>query len=183
MVIYVKGALEICMRMVKLENMRRTFYFYLISFIIFLIDQITKLIAVKNLKEGIPLPLNSFFDFTLIYNTGAAFSILANNSGWQKWFLITVTSVISIILCVMIKRVKNNISYAMGLSLILGGAIGNLYDRLLFGKVTDFLSFHLNSFYWPAFNVADSSICCGAFLLIYYELKESFFKKKIKQNE
>jgi signal peptidase II len=111
-------------------------------------------------------------DFTLRYNPGAAFSFLADQSGWQRYFLTGLASVVSIVLAVWIYRLKpSERILGVGLALVLGGALGNLYDRVVLGHVVDFISFHWNDWYFPAFNIADSAISVGAVLLII----DSFF--------
>jgi signal peptidase II len=114
------------------------------------------------------------FNFTLAYNYGAAFSFLADAGGWQRWFFTGLAAVFSVVISVWIARLKPTAKLeAISLSLILGGAVGNLIDRLLFGYVIDFLDIYYGSYHWPAFNIADSAICVGAVLLIL----DSFRKK------
>ena len=114
---------------------------------------------------GDHLTVNSFFDLVRYHNTGAAFSFLADAGGWQKLFFSVVSSIaITVIIYLLNKHAKQKL-FCIGLALVLGGAIGNLYDRLTLGYVVDFLYFHYENFYWPAFNVADSAICVGVALL------------------
>ena len=106
-------------------------------------------------------------DFTLRYNPGAAFSFLADHDGWQRYFLSGLAAVVSVILAVWIYRLKPQEKLlGVGLALVLGGALGNLYDRVVLGHVVDFISFHWNDWYFPAFNIADSAISAGAVALI-----------------
>jgi signal peptidase II len=115
-----------------------------------------------------------YFNFTLAYNYGAAFSFLADAGGWQRWFFTGLAAIFSAVIFVWITRLKSTAKLeVISLSLILGGAIGNLIDRLIFGYVIDFLDVYYQSYHWPAFNIADSAICIGAVLLIL----DSFKKK------
>ena len=148
--------------------------FYGISCVVFLLDQITKVLIIKNITDSQFIVINSFFNIVNFKNQGAAFSFLSNAGGWQRYFLSIVALIASVFIIFLIKKHKHEFITVIGLSLILGGALGNLYDRIFLGYVIDFLYFHYQDFYWPAFNVADSAICLGAGLLIY----ETFFKKK-----
>tara|TARA_B110000240_G_C13342315_1_gene386054 strand:- start:504 stop:839 length:336 start_codon:yes stop_codon:yes gene_type:complete len=102
-------------------------------------------------------------------NAGAAFSFLSDAGGWQRYFLSIVAAIASVYITFMIKKHKDELYMGLGLSLILGGALGNLYDRISLGYVTDFLYFHFNDYYWPAFNVADTAITIGA-VILFFEL-------------
>jgi len=148
--------------------------YYLLSSIVFLSDQFTKIQAIKHISDEQFIKINSYLYLVHFKNQGAAFSFLSDAGGWQRYFLSVVASIASVFIIFMIKKNKENICLALGLSLILGGALGNLYDRISLGHVTDFLYFHFNEFYWPAFNIADSAITIGAAIIIY----ESIFKKK-----
>jgi len=142
-------------------------------FLIIIADQITKIIADNNLTLGVSQKVLSFFDLTLLYNHGAAFSFLSSAGGWQRWLFLILSLVISIILLVWLKRTKPYQKYQdTALILIIGGAIGNLIDRIYLGYVIDFLHFHIGGYYWPSFNIADSSITCGAILLIIISIRE-----------
>ena len=110
--------------------------------------------------------MTSFFSLVLAYNTGAAFSFLAGADGWQRWLFAGIAIAASLFLVWMLKRGGSRL-LCTGLALILGGALGNLVDRLRFGQVVDFLDFHAAGWHWPAFNVADSAITIGAALLIF----------------
>tara|TARA_B100000035_G_scaffold210907_1_gene180582 strand:+ start:48685 stop:49146 length:462 start_codon:yes stop_codon:yes gene_type:complete len=147
--------------------------FYAISFAIVIFDQLSKKIILANMALRDIVEVTSFFDIVHLHNYGAAFSFLHNAGGWQRYFLSAISIVVSIALPFYIKKNKHDIFLAMGLTLILGGAIGNLVDRLFLGYVVDFLSLHIdNIFYWPAFNIADSAISLGVILLIYDALKK-----------
>ena len=135
------------------------------------IDQATKWIAVNALAFGERVPvIPGFFDFTLVYNRGAAFSFLAGAGGWQRWFFTGIGIVAAVFIVWMLARHGSQRLFALALSLILGGAIGNVIDRVWQGKVTDFVLLYWRDWHWPAFNVADMAITCGAALLILDEI-------------
>jgi signal peptidase II len=147
--------------------------FYAISFAIVILDQLTKKIILAKMALRDVVEVTSFFDIVHLHNYGAAFSFLHNAGGWQRYFLSAISILVSIVLPFYIKKNQHDIFLAMGLTLVLGGAIGNLVDRLFLGYVVDFVSLHIDSvFYWPAFNVADSAISLGVILLIYDALKK-----------
>jgi signal peptidase II len=108
-----------------------------------------------------------FFDLVLVHNTGAAFSFLAGAGGWQRWFFVGVTIVVSVVLLAMLRRHHANRLLATALALVLGGAAGNLWDRVAAGYVVDFVQVHGAGYYFPAFNVADSAISVGVALLLW----------------
>jgi signal peptidase II len=145
-----------------------------ISLIIFILDQITKHAVTANFQYGESKYVLPFFNLVLAHNTGAAFSFLANASGWQREFFIAVTVIITAVLLWMMRSNRHNRLLCVALSLVIGGAFGNLYDRVLHGYVVDFVQWHAGGYYWPAFNVADSAICVGAALLVW----DSFRKPK-----
>ena len=140
-----------------------------ISAVVVLLDQITKIIAHKSLTLYAPkIIIPDYFNISLAYNEGAAFSFLASAGGWQRWFFVILTVVVSVLVIYWIKNLKEHEkTAAVGFALILGGAIGNLIDRLYLGKVIDFIQVHYqNIYYWPTFNIADSAITLGAAILI-----------------
>ncbi len=147
--------------------------YYLLSSLVFLSDQFVKIQAIKLVTDEQFIKINSYLYLVHFKNEGAAFSFLSDAGGWQRYFLSIVAAIASVFIIFMIKKNKENIFLALGLSLILGGAVGNLYDRLSLGHVTDFLYFHFNDYYWPAFNIADAAITIGAAIIIY----DSIFKK------
>ena len=142
-----------------------------ISAIIVLADLYTKHLIQNAFVYGEHLTITSFFDLVRYHNEGAAFSFLADAGGWQKWFFSGVSMLAIIVVTYLIKKHQNQQLFCLGLALVLGGAIGNLYDRLTLGYVVDFLSFHINGLFWPAFNVADSAICVGVFFLLLDSFK------------
>ena len=138
--------------------------------VIVLLDQATKLAIERVFDYGDVHPITSFFNLVLTYNKGAAFSFLAGASGWQKHFLTTIGIVASLFILYLLARHGTQKLFSLALALILGGAVGNVIDRIAHGHVIDFLDFHWRGWHWPAFNVADSAIVCGAALLILDEL-------------
>ena len=145
-----------------------------ISAVVVALDLYTKHLVQNAFVYGEHLTINRYFDLVRYHNEGAAFSFLANAGGWQKWFFTAITTIAVIVIAYLIIKHHTEKLFCAGLSLVLGGAIGNLYDRLTLGHVVDFLYFHLDDLYWPAFNVADSAICIGVGLL----LLDSFKKEK-----
>jgi signal peptidase II len=148
-----------------------------ISLIIFIVDQATKYAITANFQYGESKYVLPFFNLVSARNTGAAFSFLADASGWQRPFFISVTLIISGILLWMMRNNQTNRLLCIAFALVIGGAFGNLYDRVLHGYVVDFIQWHIpNSSLppWPSFNIADSAICIGAALLIF----DSFRKPK-----
>lgn len=138
-----------------------------ISMAVLLLDQITKYAITASFQYNESKVILPFFNLVLAYNTGAAFSFLAGASGWQREFFIVVTIMISAVLLWMLRQNHTNRLLATALALVLGGAFGNLIDRVLHGHVVDFVQLHAFGYAWPAFNVADSAICVGAALLIW----------------
>jgi signal peptidase II len=129
-------------------------------------DQITKLAVSTWMPYGQSIPLTGFFNLVHVWNTGAAFSFLADAGGWQRYFFIVITLGVSIVLAVMLGRPRHKIE-ALGYSLVLGGALGNGFDRVMRGYVVDSLDFYWRSWHWPAFNLADSGIVIGVFCLLW----------------
>lgn len=131
------------------------------------LDQATKYLAETLLVIHQPVPIWSWFNLMLTYNTGAAFSFLADAGGWQRWFFLGLGSAVSIGLVIWLKRLHPEEKWlAAALALILGGAVGNLIDRAWLGQVIDFIQLYYDRWYWPAFNIADSAITVGAVLLV-----------------
>ncbi|MFZ3320893.1 MAG: signal peptidase II [Usitatibacter sp.] len=134
-------------------------------------DLATKAWVSHVFAPGETLEVTSFFNLVLAYNTGAAFSFLADAGGWQRWFFTVITIVISVGIVVMLSRQRSAPWVSSALALVLGGALGNLYDRLALGHVVDFVQLHAAGYYWPAFNVADSAISVGVAMLIWDSLR------------
>jgi len=140
--------------------------YLLLAFLILLADQASKLLILANFEPGEQLVLTPFFNLALVYNPGAAFSFLADASGWQKWFFLALAVIISLWIVSLLWRHPERRRENIALALIMGGALGNSVDRLAYGAVVDFLDFHLAGHHWPTFNLADSGITVGAALLI-----------------
>ncbi len=147
----------------RLSDMK---WFWL-SGVVLILDQCSKLIADALLQFNQPVPLLPFLDLRKVYNPGAAFSFLSDASGWQRWFFVGLTLLVSLVLAVWLRRLQaGQARLALALSLILGGALGNLIDRVVYGYVIDFIDLYYGDWHWPVFNVADSAITVGAGLLI-----------------
>jgi len=143
-----------------------------LSLIVVALDQLTKAIVIRMLETGVPhAVIPGFLNWTLAYNTGAAFSFLADQEGWQRWFFTGLAVVISAVLARWLARTpRSDWRSALPLALVIGGAIGNLIDRLRIGYVTDFVQVYYQQWAFPSFNVADSAISVGATLLVLFGL-------------
>lgn len=142
-----------------------------LSFAVVLLDQASKWEIVKMLSEKGELAFTSFFSFALVYNEGAAFSFLNDAGGWQREFFMVIAVAASILILFLLRKHRGEFLFSLALSLVLGGALGNLVDRVRIGHVVDFLDFHLAEHHFPAFNLADSAITLGAALLILDNLR------------
>ena len=148
-----------------------------LSLVIFLIDQYTKVLIVGSFQYGDNQTITSYFNLVRVHNTGAAFSFLASASGWQRWFFIGLGTVAAIFMLWMLKSHPSQKLFSFAIACILGGAVGNVVDRIIYCYVVDFLQFHWSwleplfpSGFFPSFNVADSAISLGAFCLILDEI-------------
>lgn len=150
-----------------------------IAALIIVADQITKAVITRHFMFGESLTVTSFFNLVLAYNSGAAFSFLADAGGWQRWFFAAVALIASLVIVYFLRKHSDEPRFCLALALILGGALGNLIDRILLSHVVDFLDFHAAAYHWPAFNVADSAITIGALILIW----ESFRSKSTRPAE
>ncbi|HZW23926.1 MAG TPA: signal peptidase II [Gallionella sp.] len=142
-----------------------------LAVLVIVIDQISKLWIVEHFVYGESLRVLSVFDLVLAHNTGAAFSFLHDAGGIQRWLFSGIAVVASVWIVTLLRKHAAETLFALALSLILGGALGNLIDRVAYGYVVDFLSFHWGGYYFPAFNIADSAITLGAALLIFDSLR------------
>lgn len=143
-----------------------------LSAVVIVLDQVTKALLASRFQPGEKLTLAPFFDLVFVFNRGAAFSFLSNADGWQRWFFVALALTISTWIVVELRRHAAGLLMPFGLSLVLGGALGNVIDRLTQGAVVDFLSFHAGPYYWPAFNVADSAITAGVALLLWQQFRQ-----------
>lgn len=141
-----------------------------LAFIILIADQFTKILIVGYYHLGDSTYVTSFFNVVRAHNTGAAFSFLAGASGWQRWFFTVIGLLAAALILWMLKSHPGQKLFAFAMACILGGAIGNVIDRIMYGYVVDFLDFHWHNWHFPAFNVADSAITIGAACLILDEL-------------
>ena len=140
---------------------------FVLAIVLILLDQYTKNLATQGLEYGRPVEVFSWFNLTLQHNTGAAFSFLSDAGGWQRYFFSGIAAVVSVSLVVwLVLMPRSQKLLALSLALILAGALGNLWDRVVLGYVVDFISVHWQDSYFPAFNIADSAISVGAALLI-----------------
>lgn len=154
------------------HGLRPALRWYLLAAAVVALDQWTKALALRLLEYGEPLTITGFFNLTLLYNRGAAFSLLSDAGGWQHWLFSGIAAVVGVVLAVWLYRQPRGARLEpLALALVLGGAIGNLIDRLRYGHVVDFIQLHYRELYWPAFNVADSAITLGAALLILIMLR------------
>jgi signal peptidase II len=143
-----------------------------IAFIVILLDQLSKITVVKLFELGEDKVVTSFFNLTLAYNRGAAFSFLSNQGGWQRYLFTAIGVAAAGFIVYLLRRHAGQRLFCWALALIMGGAIGNVIDRLVYGHVIDFLDFHLAALgHFPAFNIADTGITIGAILFIFDELR------------
>ena len=158
--------------------------YLVLAVVVILLDQWTKGMAVAQLEYGRPVAVLPILNFTLQYNPGAAFSFLSDAGGWQRWFFSGVAAVVSLVILVWLTRLKSEEwMVGLSLSLILAGAVCNLWDRLVLGHVVDFISVHYEGSYFPAFNVADSSITVGAVLMILDAILQSRREAAVNSKE
>ena len=138
----------------------------LISAVVLVLDVYTKHLIQQAFQYGEHLQVSSFFDLVRYHNEGAAFSFLATEGGWQRFFFSAIAFIASVVMIYLLRKNSEQKLFCLALALVLGGALGNLYDRLTLGYVVDFLFFHIGQYYWPAFNLADSAITGGVALLL-----------------
>lgn len=156
------------------RSLPRACWWYLLAALVILLDQWTKVLAEDLLRYGEPRVITGFFNLTLLYNKGAAFSLLSDAGGWQHWLFSGIAAAVGVVLAVWLYRQPGTARLEpLALALVLGGALGNLIDRLRLGHVVDFIQLHYRELYWPAFNLADSAITLGAGLLILLMLRRS----------
>jgi signal peptidase II len=142
--------------------------------LVVILDQLSKYLVRSTFSLHESIEVTPFFNLVFVFNRGAAFSFLSDASGWQRTFFITLALAASLWIVWLLRKHATQVLFCLALSLILGGAIGNVIDRLVFGAVVDFLDFHLRGHHWPVFNAADSAISCGAALLVW----EAFTAKR-----
>lgn len=146
---------------------------YVLALVLIILDQITKIWVAKTLTFGVPVYVTGFFNLLLVYNEGAAFSFLASQAGWQRYFFVVISIAAVVLIVYWLRKHRNDKTFCLALSLLLSGAIGNLIDRFIYGHVIDFLDVHAFGYHWPTFNVADCGVTLGALLFIYVEFKRN----------
>ena len=139
--------------------------------LIVVVDQLAKYAVIQYFAVNPAVAIAPFLNLVLVYNAGAAFSFLSDAAGWQRWLFIGIALVASAWIVYLLRRYPHQRLFALALALVLAGAVGNVIDRVLVGAVVDFLDFHAFGWHWPAFNVADSAITCGAVLLVWDALR------------
>ena len=155
-----------------------------LAIVVIVLDQLTKYIASNSLEMFQPVAVMPMFNWTLMHNTGAAFSFLHDAGGWQRWFFAIIAIVVSVVLVLWIKRLEQHEKWqAIALALILGGAIGNVIDRVWLGYVVDFIQVYYQQWYWPAFNIADSAISIGVAMIIIDSIREYRAERKNNKPE
>lgn len=157
----------------RLPPTRRFGGWLLVSALVVVLDQAAKWWMLSTLTSGEAVPVTGFFRLVLVLNPGAAFSFLADHSGWQRWFFVILALIVCGWLLAMLRNHQHERALPLALSLIIGGALGNVIDRLIHGAVVDFLYFHIGHYGWPAFNVADSAITAGVALMLWTQFRTS----------
>ena len=142
-----------------------------LSALIVAVDQTAKYAVVQGLAAGEAVAVTPFFNLVLVYNPGAAFSFLSDAAGWQRWLFVAIALAASAWIVWLLNRYPRQTLFSLALALVLAGAVGNVVDRIFLGAVVDFLDVHAFGWHWPAFNVADSAITCGAVLLAWDALR------------
>lgn len=150
--------------------MPKAAHWYALAGLIVVLDQLSKWIVLESIQLGEVRYVAPFFNWVLTFNPGAAFSFLADQPGWQRWFFSVLAVGISGWIAVMLRQHPQQKLLSLALALVMGGALGNVIDRIRFGAVVDFIQWHVAGYYWPAFNIADSAITVGAVLLVFEQL-------------
>ena len=143
---------------------------YALAGLVIVLDQLSKWLVLETIRFGETIYVAPFWNWVLTYNPGAAFSFLADQPGWQRWFFSILAIAVSVWIAFELKKHPEQKLLSLALTLVMGGALGNVIDRLRFGAVVDFIQWHAAGFYWPAFNVADSAFTVGAILLVFGQL-------------
>lgn len=145
-------------------------HWYAIAGLVIVLDQLSKWLVLGHIGYGEVIYVAPFWNWVLAFNPGAAFSFLADQPGWQRWLFTLLALGVSGWIAVELRKHPEQKLFALALTLVMGGALGNVIDRVRFGAVVDFIQWHVAGYYWPAFNVADSAICIGAVLLLWGQL-------------
>lgn len=153
-----------------------------VTAVVVVLDQLTKYIASSSMDLYQQIAVMPMFNWTLMHNPGAAFSFLANEAGWQRWFFAAIALIVSVVIVLWIKKLKQHEKWqAIALAMILGGAIGNVIDRIWLGYVVDFIQVYYQQWYWPAFNLADSAISVGVAMIIIESIREYRAERNMKK--
>ena len=152
---------------------------YALAALVIVLDPISKLIVLATIERGETIYVAPFWNWVLTFNSGAAFSFLADAGGWQRWFFTALAFGVSGWIALMLRQNAAQKLLSLSLALIMGGALGNVIDRIRFGAVVDFVQWHVAGFYWPAFNVADAAITVGAVLMVW----DQFFGSGARRDE
>lgn len=150
--------------------MPKAAHWYALAGVIVGLDQLSKWIVLNQLAPGETVYVAPFWNWVLTFNPGAAFSFLADQPGWQRWLFTALALGVSAWIAVELRKYPGQKMMALALTLVMGGALGNVIDRIRFGAVVDFIQWHAAGYYWPAFNVADSAITLGAVFLVFFQL-------------
>ena len=151
-----------------------------LALLVLSLDRGTKMLILHYLRLHQSIKITSWYNLTLVYNRGAAFSLLSHAPGWQSWLFSGVAVCVSIFLLFWLRRLSRREWWeSIAIALILGGALGNLCDRFSYGHVIDFVQWHYQEYYWPVFNLADSAICMGSTMLVLYSFITKFKQKKL----
>ena len=157
--------------------MPKVAHWYALAGLVIVLDQLSKWLVLENIGFGETIYVAPFWNWVLTFNPGAAFSLLADQPGWQRWFFTVLALGISGWIAVMLRQHPQQKLLSLALAMVMGGALGNVIDRVRFGAVVDFVQWHVAGYYWPAFNVADSAIMLGAVLLIIEQLSANHKKE------
>lgn len=145
-------------------------HWYALAGLIIVLDQISKWLVLENIRFGETIYVAPFWNWVLTFNPGAAFSFLADQPGWQRWFFTVLALGVAAWIGHELRKHPEDRPMSLALALIMGGALGNVIDRIRFGAVVDFIQWHAAGYYWPAFNIADSAITVGAVFLVFFQL-------------
>lgn len=154
---------------------------YVLAAVIIVFDQITKQMVLASIQPGETIYVAPYWNWVLTFNRGAAFSFLADESGWQRWFFTVLAFAVAGWIAFMLRTHATQKLLSLSLALIMGGALGNVIDRIRFGAVVDFVQWHAAGYYWPAFNVADSAITVGAVLMVWDQFVSGARRNEEKQ--
>ncbi len=157
--------------------MPKAVHWYGLAGLVIVLDQLSKWLVLNSLSFGETIYVAPFWNWVLTFNPGAAFSFLADQPGWQRWLFTALALAVAAWIAVELKKHPGEKLLALAMALVMGGALGNVIDRVRFGAVVDFIQWHAAGYYWPAFNIADSAITVGAVLLVIGQYTAAVKKK------